>query len=209
MKEEITKIILEEIIDIGDINNMLKGMYSKLPQYVYLKNEKFIINTDFRIFINFEEEMTQGVDKKEACKNALLQFYPAFSLILSMNLENEAVEKFIWFYKCGHLEEKKSSGGKNGNKKEAFRYSDDDLYIWGTFKQLGYDLTKDYIHWWKFRALWLTLPSECEFSKIKGYRVYNGKDEEIKELQEYYKLPPNKKEIADEIRRAEIYESLK
>lgn len=188
---------------------MIKGMYDKLPQCVYLKNEKFIINTDFRIFINFEEEMTQGVDRKEACKNALLQFYPAFSLILSKDLEEEAVEKFIWFYKCGHITEEKKERSSKGTNKEAFRYSDDDLYIWGTFKQLGYDLTRDYIHWWKFRALWLTIPESFEFSKIKGYRVYNGDDKNIKELQNFYKLPPNKKEIQDRIRQSEIYEALK
>ena len=33
---------------------MLKGMYSKLPRSIKIKNERFIINADFRIFINFE-----------------------------------------------------------------------------------------------------------------------------------------------------------
>ena len=188
---------------------MIKGMYRKLPHCVYLKNERFIINTDFRIFIDFEEEMTQGVDKKKACSNALTKFYPAFSLILSKNLGKEAVEKFIWFYQCGH-EEKIENKSKNGTSKEAFRYSSDDLYIWGAFKcYYNIDLTTINLHWWKFRALWLTLPNEAEFSKIKGYRTYNGKDKDILELQEFYKLPPNEKEIQDRIRHNEIYEALK
>lgn len=185
----------------------MRGMYSKLPRFVYLKNEKFIINTDFRIFIDFEEEMTQGIDKKKACKIALKKFYPAFNLILSKGLLKEATDKFIWFYSCGKKETPKKGKGSN---KEAFRYSVDDLYIWGAFKQyFNVDLTTNYIHWWKFRAMWLSLPSEAEISKIKGYRVYDGKEKDILELQEYYKLPETEKEINDRIRRQEIYEALK
>ena len=82
---------------------MLKGMYSKLPRSIKIRNERFIINTDFRIFINFEEEMTQGIDTKKAVNNALQSFYPAFYLIIQKGLINEAVDKFIWFYKCGKL----------------------------------------------------------------------------------------------------------
>ncbi len=187
---------------------MLKGMYSKLPRSVTIKNERYIINTDFRIFITFEEEMTQGIDTKKATNKALMKFYPAFSLIVRKGLLNEAADKFIWFYKCGKKETHKSSKG-GSLKKESYRYSYDDLYIWGTYKQLGYDLTTDYIHWWKFRAIWLTIPDNFEFSKIKGYRAYTGKDKDILELKEYYKLPPNEKEIQDQIRRNEIYEALK
>ena len=187
---------------------MLKGMYSKLPRSIKIRNERFIINTDFRIFINFEEEMTQGIDTKKAVNNALQSFYPAFYLIIQKGLINEAVDKFIWFYKCGKTDEV-SKNGKGKAKKESFRYSCDDLYIWGTYKQLGYDLTKDYIHWWEFRAIWLTIPDNFEFSKIKGYRAYDGKDKDILELKEHYKLTPNKQEIQDQIRRNEIYEALK
>ena len=64
-------------------------------------------------------------------------------------------------------------------------------------------------YWWEFRAIWLTIPDNFEFSKIKGYRAYDGKDKDILELKEHYKLPPNKKEIQDQIRRNEIYEALK
>ena len=82
---------------------MLRGMYSKLPRSVTIKNEKFIINTDFRIFITFEEEMTQGIDTRKAVNNALTSFYPAFSYIMANNMLYEAVEKFIWFYQCGKI----------------------------------------------------------------------------------------------------------
>ena len=68
--------------------------YDSLPYYVYLKNKKVIINADYHIFIEFEEEM-QGKDIKSAVEKALTKFYPAFYLITENDLVNEAVEKFI------------------------------------------------------------------------------------------------------------------
>ena len=55
----------------------MTGMYGKLPRYVYLNDKKFFINTDFRIFIDFEEEM-QGGNKTDAMIKVLQKFYPAF-----------------------------------------------------------------------------------------------------------------------------------
>ena len=187
----------------------MNGMYNKLPRCVYLKNERFIINTDYRIFIEYEWEIMQGEDTKKSSLKALQSFYPAFSLILQKGLLEEAIDKFVWFYKCGKDKPPKKSKGK-GNNKRAFDYKEDDLLIWGAFKTyFKVDLSTNYLHWWKFKALWETLPQEAEFTKIKGYRTYTGKDKDILELQEYYSLGETKAEIEDRIRRDKIYESLK
>lgn len=187
----------------------MRGMYNKLPRSVYIKKEKFIINTDYRIFIDFEEGMQEQGDKQVILKT-LKSFYPAFFKIIRENLLVEAVDKFLWFYNCGKEQEEINNKSTKGNTKRAFSYKHDDLYIWGEFyKNYGVDLTKDYIHWWKFKAMWLTLPSDCEFNKIKGYRTYKGKDKDIIELQNFYKLPLSKEELKDKIRREKIYEALK
>lgn len=189
----------------------MRGMYNKLPRYVYLENEKFFINTDFRIFIDFEEDM-QGVNKTDAMIKVLRRFYPAFFLILEKKLFKEAVKKFVWFYRCGKTKEPVNNGS-NSKKTQVFSYSYDDLYIWGAFNMhfknsngKPIDLTKDYIHWWKFKAMWLSIPSDNQFIKIKGYRAYSGKDKDLLDLKECYKLPPTENEIKDQIRRDKIYE---
>ena len=41
---------------------MIKGMYNKLPQSITIDNERYFINTDFRIFIEFEKEMLEGIN---------------------------------------------------------------------------------------------------------------------------------------------------
>ena len=187
----------------------MNGMYNKLPRCVYLKDERFIINTDYRIFIEYEWEIMQGEDTKKSSLKALQSFYPAFSLILQKGLLEEAIDKFVWFYKCGKDKPPKKSKGKGSNKR-AFDYKEDDLLIWGAFKTyFKVDLSTNYLHWWKFKALCETLSQEAEFTKIKGYRTYTGKDKDILELQEYYSLGETKAEIEDRIRRDKIYESLK
>ena len=101
---------------------------------------------------------------------------------------------------------------KKGNKSNVrvYSYKYDELYIWGEFKRnYGVNLSVDKIHWWEFKAMWMALPSECEFNKIKGYRSYKGNDKDILELKEYYKLPLTQMEIEDKLRRDKLYEMLK
>lgn len=184
------------------------NMYNKLPHFVYLKNEKYFINTDYRIFIDFEEGM-QGKDTKKAIYNCLSKFYPAFSKINENNLLNEAVDKFLWFYKCGK-EDVVSSKKTNGSNKQIFSYKHDDQLIWGAYySQFNVDLSTIELHWWKYKSMWLSLDSECQFSKIRGYRAYTGKDKELLELKEAHKLPLNELEIDEKKRKEKIFEELK
>lgn len=71
------------------------------------------------------------------------------------------------------------------------------------------DLTRDYIHWWKFRAMWLSIPNDSQFNKIKSYRAYDGKNQNLINLREYYKLPLSQSEINNQVRQAQIYEMAK
>lgn len=188
------------------------NMYGKLPHYVYLKNERFIINADFRIFIDFEEDILQGMSIKEVTKKTLSRFYPAFLEIYQKGLFEEAIEKFVWFYQCGktEIEEKPKSKKSNIKRSQIYSYYHDHMLIWGTYKQyFNVDLSKDKLHWWKFRAFWETIPSSAEYSKIKGYRAYDGKDKEMLDLKEHYKLPPTKVELEEQARRDKIFEALK
>lgn len=187
----------------------MRGMYYKLPHYVYIKSEKYFINTDYRIFIEFEEKMQEKVDK-EVIVDTLKAFYPAFFKIIKKKLLLEAINKFLWFYRCGKEDEELPQKTANKSNVRAFSYKYDDLYIWGEFKRnYGVDISKNHIHWWRFKAMWLCLPNDCEFNKIKGYRCYTGTDKNLLELKSIYKLPLTQAEIEDKLRRDKLYEMLK
>lgn len=184
--------------------------YNRLPLNVRINGRKFIINSDYRIFINFEIEM-QGEEKEKAIINALQKFYPAFSVIIRDNLLEEAVNKFIWFYHCG-IEEDYKQGRTSRNQvkiTEVFNYEYDKQLICGAYLMYANINLHKYLHWWQFKEIWETLPDECEFVKIKAYRAYNGKDKDMLEKKEYYKLPPTKAEIKQKIMADKIFEALK
>lgn len=185
------------------------NMFNKLPRFVWINNEKYFIRTDFRIFIEFEKGM-QGKNVKKVVYETLSKFYPAFFKILQKDLFNEAVDKFIWFYKCGKEDVEIKSKNKSNKKTRIYDYDYDSDLIWGAyFSQFKVDLSNVSLHWWKFRAMWNSLSNECEFSKIRGYRVYDGKDTDLLELKEQHKLPPTEFEVDEQKRHQEIFEKLK
>lgn len=203
---EDTTIIIIEGTDIS------MRMFNRLPQCVYFNNKRYDINTDYRLFIDFEIKM-QGKDKKKAINNCLFAFFPAFLDICNQGLYEEAVEKFIWFYRCGREEIEsrvKRTGANNAKAKQLFSYEYDDELIYGAFKeQYNINLDRVYLHWWEFKALLKTLSSECEFCKAKGYRGYDGKDKDLLKLKDSYKLPLTQAELDEEERHKKIYEELR
>ena len=185
------------------------NMFYNLPYFVKIKNKKYAIRTDYRIFAKYEEEMQDRNEenRKKAIAKVLRRFYPAFLEIIKNNLLEEAIDKFIWFYECGRKNYHKVKSGKGTKREEKYSFNYDDEYIYSAFyEKYRIDLSKSYVHWWKFQALLKGL-GECEFTKIKGYRCYNGKDKEMLEIKEYWALP-KKQNIEYEKRKAKILKQL-
>lgn len=174
------------------------NMFKNLPYFVFLQGKKYKINVDFRNMISYENIVQNNkIDKSERIKTLIKNFYPYFSnsenymnLCKNINLYKEACDKLIWFYKCGREDYHKNSGGGCVKISQIYSYEYDDEYIYGAFlEQYGIDLSTDRVHWWKFKALLKSLKDDTEFVKIKSYRAYDGKDENLQELKKYWSLP--------------------
>lgn len=199
--------------NIGDINMI---MFKKLPYFVILQGKKYKINVDFRNMISFENKVQdKSVKAQELIEYGVRHFYPDFfykneylELLKNPILYKEACEKLIWFYKCGREDYHKNNGsGGKGNKEQIYSYEYDDEYIYGAFyEQYKIDLEYDKVHWWKFKALLKSLKEDTEFVKIKGYRAYSGKDENMLELKKYWKLPIS---VREQERLNKLYDELK
>ena len=190
-------------------------MFNRLPYFVILQGKKYKINVDFRNIISFENILQdRSVDNSKKIEYGLRHFYPAFfyegnyiKLLRNPNLYKEACEKMIWFYKCGREDYHKISGNNKGKSKQIYSYEFDDEYIYGAFyEQYNIDLAYDRVHWWKFKALLKSLKDDTEFIKIQGYRAYEGKDENMKNLRNYWELP---KPVTEQERLDKLYEVLK
>ena len=180
-----------------------------LPTTVEINNEKYEINSDFRTSILFELLMQDNsIEKEDKIFMALQLYYP----VIPHNV-NEAIEKILWFYRCGRdvVSSKGTGNGKGATQIYDFDY--DDMYIYAAFMdQYGIDLQDiENLHWWKFKAMFESLKGDNEIVKIMGYRsvnLSNIKDKEqklyYKKMKELYKIPISKDEIEklDEIEKA-------
>lgn len=140
-----------------------------LPDTVDVGGKKYAIRTDFRIAMLFEILMQDNsILPKDKTWRALKLFYPE----IPDDLKN-ATDAMLWFYRCGkedNPQKKRMAARKGKTRVYSFEYDDD--YIYAAFMtQYGIDLQDiDYMHWWKFRALFNSLDKNVQFSKIMEYR---------------------------------------
>ena len=155
-----------------------------LPSKVVVDGTEYEINTDFRTSVLFsllmeDDELTE----EQKVVKALNLYYPQ----IPTNI-NEAINKIIWFYKCGKDTEKSNEKG-NGSNKKIFDFEADADYIYSAFmSQYRIDLQDiEQLHWWKFKALLEGLKDDNKLSKILEYRSVDLSKIQDKEQRKFYK----------------------
>ncbi|EDT26136.1 MULTISPECIES: bacteriophage Gp15 family protein [Clostridium] len=183
-----------------------------VPEEVEINGVKYKIRSDFRTSILFELLMQDNdIEDELKLQQALKLYFP--KLPPTEDFE-EALKKIIWFYGGGR-EEKEVNSKKNNSssrkEKNIYSFEYDDEYIYSAFlSQYKVDLQDiDYLHWWKFKAMFKGLTEENTIVKIMKYRsidLNSIKDKEerkfYKEMQELYALPNIKNKAEDEKLRA-------
>ena len=171
-----------------------------LPEYVNIDGEEYFIDTNFRNGIIFEKIAFSDIP----IKNKVAQLLPIFYTEQMPRNTTVAMETIIGFYSCG-VETKKDTAPqrrKNGNvvlmPKMIYDYFHDAPYIYAAFLgNYGIDLNDiEYLHWWKFHALFRGLPSSAKIVEIMGYRGTDlgrikskSEQERIARMKEIYALP--------------------
>ena len=170
-----------------------------VPKTITIDNKEYEINSDFRTSILFELLMQdKSIKDNDKIYLALELYYPNIPDDI-----NSAIEKMLWFYRCGKdlITSKRKGKGKSDIKIYSFEYDDD--YIYAAFMdQYGIDLQDiKYLHWWKFKAMFKSLKEDTEIVKIMRYRSMDlskikDKNEKAyyKKMQELYKIPISKDE---------------
>ena len=122
-----------------------------LPETVEIGDVEYPINTDFRISILFELMMQDSsLSDKEKMREAIRLYYPE----IPHDLE-EAVEKLIWFYRCGKVEKAKKNAAsqeeeEDTQERRVYSFEYDDRYIYAAFlSDYGiYLQDAEDLHWW-------------------------------------------------------------
>ncbi|MBE1302938.1 hypothetical protein G4W71_02600 [Clostridium botulinum] len=170
-----------------------------VPTTIEIEDVEYEINSDFRTSILFELLMQ---DNELSEEDKIIQALQLYYSVIPHNI-NLAVDKMLWFYRCGKdmIPSKGSGKGKGVTQIYSFEYDDD--YIYSAFlDQYRIDLQDiEYLHWWKFKAMFKALREDNEIVKIMGYRsmdLSKIKDKEEKnyyrKMQELYKIPIAKDE---------------
>lgn len=177
------------------MNNILIDF---LPKTVFIDGLEYEINSNFRESILFELMMQdESFTDEEKIYQALSIYYPE----IPGNLDG-AIKEMLSFYKCGKESEYENTDS-NASKSSSTKIYDFDYdadYIYSAFlSQYNIDLQDiEYLHWWKFKAMFNGLNSNNKIVEIMGYRsikLNSIKDEEqrkhYKKLQRLYRLPIN------------------
>ena len=159
-------------------------LVDKLPtDYEGLK-----INTNFRTFILFELLMQDSqINKEDKIALAIELFYEEYPHDIK-----KAVNGIIWFYTRGKkVKENKEETNQQNNKKKIYSYEHDSDLIYTAFlDQYRLDLNDiEYLHWFKFKAMFEGLKAENKICEIMGYRAVDvGKIKDKEEKKKYKKL---------------------
>jgi hypothetical protein len=164
-----------------------------LPTSVLVEGIEYRINSDFRTSMLFEIMMQDSeLEDRQKILQALSLYYKDIPKAV-----DKAIDKILWFYSCGKKVES-TKGTESVKVSQIYSFEYDDEYIYSAFLcQYGIDLQDiQYLHWWKFKALFKALKEDIELVKIMGYRAMDLskiKDKEQKmyyrKMKEMYKIP--------------------
>lgn len=170
-----------------------------VPTTVNIDNREYEINSDFRTSILFELLMQDGtIEEDDKILMALQLYYPD----IPENIK-KAIEQMLWFYRCGKDVSSSKGNGKSKGVTQIYSFEYDDDYIYSAFlDQYNIDLQDiEYLHWWKFKAMFKALKDDNMIVKIMGYRsmdLSKVKDKEQKayyrRMQKLYEIPISKDE---------------
>lgn len=174
-------------------------MIDSLPTTVEVGGREFVIVSDFRTSILFEQMMQDpDIDPEVKVLQACNLYYPDER----PDDMTEAINACVWFYTCGKELKQYARDAerqrRRNNGKRTYDYDIDAQYFYTAFlSQYNVDLQDiEYLHWWKFMAMFLGLTEDHMLSKIMSYRAADlskikSKDERarIAALQSRYRLP--------------------
>lgn len=172
-----------------------------VPDTIEVLEEEYKINSDFRTSILFELLIQ---DKQLTEKEKVIQALKLYYVDKVPPDLNKAIEGILWFYRGGKSQ-KRTVGGRRGNNNniQGYSYEYDAELIYSAFmSQYGIDLQDiEFLHWWKFKALFRGLNDTHEITKAIKFRtidISKIKDKNEKEyyrkMKEFYKLPISEEE---------------
>lgn len=173
---------------------------NKLPVEVNIDGVLCKINSDYRTSIIF----SKLIEDNEVTEDLILEILNLYYPVIPQNIE-QAIDKISWFYECGKSKDD-NSNNSTGSYKKVFDYDEDSQYIYSAFlSQYRIDLQEvEYLHWWKFKALFEALDDNNEIIKIMKYRSIDLSKIQDKEQRNFYKKMQENYKLKEKVNEADL-----
>ncbi len=155
----------------------------EMPDYVEYEGVRYRVNSDFRVWINTESILYSDMPWFE-------KVIELFKLCYKDSLPPDANAAFILlidFY-CGGETGKSKNKEHKGTSARVFDFeADTELFYAAFMQQYGIDLTEEYLHWWKFLALFRSIGQDTKLFSVMQYRAMDLSEITDKRQKDYYK----------------------
>lgn len=168
----------------------------KLPSTIDISGRQIAINTDFRVWIKYEELMLDGEKNAE---NQIMEVLDTCLVddftITSLDDLEKLFDGLLCFYSLGEKIDK-SKEKKDGKEEESdfsssskiYSYEHDWTYIYSAYMECyNINLFTQNLHWWEFKALFNSLNDKCLFSKIMSFRSMKITSKMSKDEKKFYR----------------------
>lgn len=153
---------------------------TRLPKSINVQNQEIEIYTDFKKWIEFEIELENDLVSKDKIRS-LINLVKEKNKINETNIE-EVVDKLLLFYNCG---EKNSN--ESANNKQMYSFNKDQYLVYTDFIRFyDIDLSEADMHWWKFKKLFVELPSGSSTKEAMKFRCVQITSKMSQEQRIYY-----------------------
>lgn len=154
---------------------------TKLPNSIVIDGETYPIRTDFRVWIEFENRVFAPARTQEERVRHIAE---AICIVLpSVPADmGKTVQAVIEFYTCGQKPKGKNDG------KRCYDFEQDAGYLYSAFlEQYKTDLQDvEFLHWWKFRAMFKSLKANTRLVEIMGYRSMDISTDMPDKMRKFY-----------------------
>lgn len=154
------------------------SLYQTPPDTITVNGVEYPVETDFRVWVRF-----QGIFLSDGTNEAKAEKVCELMDEMGLPQTKEALDAMLQFYSGASTENQTGSGGNV----QAYDFEKDSEYIFSAFlDSYGIDLTTAQLHWWRFKALFKSLPEDCHMCKIMMYRTIDLK-KVPKEQRKFYR----------------------
>lgn len=167
---------------------MKELLIGNLPEVLLIDGKEYEIASDFREIVELEAVLCSAeLTDAERGEQALHLFYGC----IPHDIET-AVDRLCWFMKGGdqyrpQKRHRQPAEGEIG-RKEIYSFIHDAGLIYAAFmQQYGIDLTDiDYLHWWKFKAMFEALGKETLMKEVMHCRAVEIDPKMPQSQKDYY-----------------------